>query len=99
MNLTIKGWPKFLGIAVGYGADGMVGGDDNIWKDNNGNIINRTDITRYRQFYISPSFRFGYIKTKSLALKTLLWITDHVKIPSPAIEFGNRRIKMHWLYW
>lgn len=47
--------PPWLSVAVGYGADGMFGAVNNLAADKLGNItFNRTDISRYRQYYLSP---------------------------------------------
>src|SRR5205807_2827224 len=47
--------PKWLSVSVGYGADGMFGANQNIGKNDNGTItFNRSDIKRYRQWYLAP---------------------------------------------
>ncbi|MEN9523072.1 MAG: hypothetical protein RL065_1449 [Bacteroidota bacterium] len=88
-------FPKWLNIAVGYGADNMFGGYANQW--NNGLIV-RNDLPRYRQFYISPDVDFSKIKTKSKLLKSIFLFLNVVKFPAPAIEYNDlHQTKFHWL--
>jgi len=90
--------PKWLNIAAGYGAEGMYGGYENIAYDKNGNIIfNRTDINRYRQWYVAPDIDLTKIKTNSKVVRTLLTALNAFKIPAPALEFSNGKVKGHWL--
>lgn len=87
-------WPKWLNIAVGSGAEGMFGALDNIGKDDNGNInFNRTDIKRYRQWYLAPDIDLTKIKTNKKGLKLALRLLNVVKIPAPALEFSNGSFK------
>ncbi|MEO7529781.1 MAG: DUF2279 domain-containing protein, partial [Sediminibacterium sp.] len=63
--------PSWLNIAVGYGADGMFGGTENIVKDKSGiTVFDRSDLPRYRQWYLAPDIDLTKIKTKSKFLKT-----------------------------
>lgn len=88
---------QWLGLAAGYGANGMVGGEDNIWTDNNGVKHDRSNITRYRQFYLGLDYNLSKIKTRSKTLKTLFFILNCIKLPSPSLEFSQNRLKAHWL--
>jgi uncharacterized protein YfiM (DUF2279 family) len=88
-------WPKWLNIAVGTGAEGMFGANENIGKDANGNInFNRTDIKRYRQWYLSPDIDLTKIKTNKKGVKLALRLLNVVKIPMPALEFSNGSFKV-----
>lgn len=90
--------PRWLNISVGYGAEGMFGGTKNIGYDENGNeIFNRTDIKRYRQWYLSPDIDFSRIKTNKQALKVLFFVLDCFKFPAPTLEFSNGSFKGHWI--
>jgi len=91
--------PAWLNIAVGYGADGMYGGDDNIWSDKLGNIHDRSDIKRYRQFYLSPDIDLTRIKTKSKPLRVALFVLNCFKIPAPALELSQGKLKGHWMHY
>lgn len=100
MRIRPKWWPRFLGICVGYGAEGMVGGDDNIWTDKFGVVQDRSDIKRYRQFFLSPAITFGHVKSKFAWVNALAWLSEHIRVPMPAIEFSpSNRPQFHLLYW
>lgn len=89
-----QAFPKWLNIAVGYGADGMFGGYENLAFDKNGNVtFDRRDIKRYRQWYLAPDVDFTKIKTNSRALRTLFFALNTLKFPAPALEFSNNKIK------
>ena len=88
-------WPKWLNIAVGTGAEGLFGANDNVGKDDIGNInFNRPDIKRYRQWYLSPDIDLTKIKTNKKALKLAFRLLNIVKIPLPALEFSNGSFKV-----
>lgn len=86
--------PKWLNIAIGYGAEGLFGGYENIARDNHGNLtFDRRDIKRYRQWMLAPDVDFTRIKTKSKLLKTAFSALIMLKFPTPAIEFSNGSFK------
>ncbi len=92
--------PKWFAIAFGYGADGMFGARSNVAKDKNGNItFDRSDIKRYRQWYISPDIDFTKIKTNKKGLRFFYSVLSAFKFPAPSIEFSNGGIKGHWLHF
>jgi hypothetical protein len=84
-------FPKWLNIALGYGANGMTGGLFNpAFIDGDGFQIYHE---RYRQYYLSLDVDLTRIKTKSKFLKTLFYSIGFVKIPAPAIEFSEKGVK------
>jgi uncharacterized protein YfiM (DUF2279 family) len=87
----------FLGIGLGYGANGLLGGTENKWLDQNKQWIDRTDLPRYRQYYLSLDYNLTKIKTNHKILKKILFVLNCIKLPSPAIEFSNQRLKAHLL--
>ena len=90
--------PAWLNIAIGYGAEGMYGGYQNIAYDKNGALVfDRRDIKRYRQWYMAPDIDFTKIKTHSKAVRTLLTALNAFKLPTPALELSNGKLKGHWL--
>ena len=91
--------PSWLNIAVGYGADGMYGGNDNTWKDKYGLQYDRRDISRYRQFYLSPDIDLTRIKTNSKPLKVVLFVLNSFKFPAPALELSEGKLKGHWIHY
>lgn len=80
----------WLNIAVGYGASGMYGGFANEWKDEQGNLITRYDVERYRRFFLSLDVDWERISTKSPYLKTFFSIINVIKVPAPAMEFNTK---------
>ena len=91
--------PAWLNLAVGYGASGMFGGETNQWVDKNGIAYNRNDITRYRQWYLSPDIDFTRIKTKKKWVKTGLLILNAFKMPAPALQLSRNGLQVQWLYF
>lgn len=92
--------PAWLQVAVGTGAEGLFGANENIGKDKSGNIIfNRPDIQRYRQWYLSPDIDLTKIKTSKKGIRLALIVLNALKFPAPAIEYGNNRFKWKWLFF
>ena len=89
--------PKWLNIAFGYGADGMIGGDDNIWDDKDGNHFDFSHIERNRQYYLAPDIDYTKIKTKKKGLKALFIVLNAIKTPAPTLEMNKNGLKFHWL--
>jgi hypothetical protein len=84
-------FPKWLNIAFGYGAKGMLSSHPGPQLENS---------HHYRQFYASFDLDLTKIKTKSKLLKTVFNTFNYIKIPAPAIEFtSNGKIKGHWIYY
>lgn len=87
--------PKWLNIAFGYGAEGMITGNDAFV-----NTVFLPESKRYRQFYLSLDFDLTKIETKSHFIKTLLTTFNVVKIPAPTFEIkGSGGSKFHLLYF
>lgn len=87
--------PRWLNIAIGTGAEGMFGANENVGKDANGNIIfNRPDIKRYRQWYLAPDIDLSRIKTRHKGLRVALNILNIVKFPMPALELANGKLQL-----
>lgn len=93
--------PAWLNVAVGYGADGMFGGFENIWIDGDpGFPVNRTDIPRKRQFYLAPDIDFTKIKTNSKFLKTVFTALNAFKCPAPALMIDSKgKFKIYAIYF
>jgi len=84
-------FPKWLNIAIGYGANGMTGGLFNPpFIDENGLQIYHE---RYRQYYLSFDIDLTRLKTKSKFLKTVFYSIGFLKVPFPAIEFSEKGVK------
>lgn len=84
-------FPRWLNVAVGYGAEGMTGGSSNPpYFDASGKEV---VFDRYRQFYLSLDADLTKIKTRSRFLKTLFTAVGFIKIPFPAVEFSKYGVK------
>lgn len=88
---------RWLGLAIGYGADGMLGGEYNIWTDKQNMVHDRRDIPRQRQWYLGLDYDLTKIETGNANLKTLLFVLNFIKLPSPALELRDKRLHWHWL--
>lgn len=87
--------PKWLNVAVGYGAEGMITGNDEFT-----NMIFLPESERYRQFYLSLDVDLTKIETKSHFVKTILTIFNSIKIPAPTFEIrGSGGTKLHLIYF
>jgi hypothetical protein len=91
--------PAWLNIAVGYGAEGMYGGEQNRWVDKTGVSHHREDIQRYRQFYLSPDIDLTRIKTRSKFLKVTFFVLNSFKFPAPSLELSQGKLKGHWIHF
>lgn len=80
-------FPKWLNMAVGYGAEEM------IFAAESANRSNGFD--PHRQFYLGLDFDIHHIQTKSKALKTLIYFVNMIKLPAPALEFSRKGTKTH----
>jgi len=76
-------FPKWLNVAVGYGADGMISAE----ADKSGKL--NESFSRTRQFYLSLDLDLHRIKTKKLWLNTLLQTVGFIKIPFPTLEYNT----------
>lgn len=93
-------FPKWLNLAVGYGAKTMLGGYSNSWNDQNGNLIVRNDIPRYRRIYLSADIDLSKIRTNNQTLKTIFSLINVLKFPAPAIELNTLgKIRFHPVFY
>jgi uncharacterized protein YfiM (DUF2279 family) len=92
--------PRWLSVAVGYGGEGMFGARRNTWTDKNTSITyDRTDVKRYRQWYLAPDIDLTRLKTKKKAVRIALGILDMFKFPTPSLELSNGSFKWNWLHF
>lgn len=87
--------PKWLNVALGYGADGMVSGN----KETVSPEVAAQNHRR-RQFYLSLDVDLTKIKTNSHILKTIFSVFNTIKVPAPTLEvsqFGG--VKGHFIYF
>ena len=86
--------PKWLNVAIGYGADGMLTGKSET-------VINLIiSHQRKRQFYLSLDVDLSRIETKSHVLKTIFEVFNVIKVPFPTLELDDRGVlKVHPVYF
>lgn len=90
--------PKWLNVAVGYGAQNLWGGFENQWAEDEQQY--ELDLPRYRQWYLSLDMDLSKIDTDNYFLKTLLSVFNIIKIPAPAIEYSLQEgIKFHIIHF
>lgn len=87
--------PKWLNIAAGYGAEGMITAEDDLV-----NTVFLSEKSRIRQFYLSLDVDLTKIRTNSHVLKTFFSAVNVVKIPAPTLEIrDNGKVKFHTFYF
>jgi hypothetical protein len=74
-------YPRWLNLAVGYGAEGLRGG----YGDPNSDWRNR----EYRQLYVSLDLDLRQIRTRSGFLNGLFRLVSVVRIPFPALRWDR----------
>lgn len=85
-------FPKWLNLAVGYGAQGMV------YARTSQNLDAGVG-TPYRQYYLSLDLDLSAFKTRSKVWNTLLFVASMIKVPAPSIEFSARGTRFHAFYF
>ena len=84
--------PKWLNLAFGYGAEGMLYGEIK--------TTNPIPQDPYRQFYLSLDIDLTKVNTNSKFLKSVFSVINFIKIPSPTLEINTKRqLKFHYLYF
>ena len=87
--------PTWFNIAIGYGAEGMITGNEELV-----NTVFLPESERFRQFYFSFDADLTKIKTKSHLLKTVFEIFNTIKIPAPTFEISSRGdFTFHYFYF
>lgn len=87
--------PKWLNLALGYGAEGMLTGLENSIQNE---LLNSQN--HYRQFYLSLDVDLTKIQTKSHFLQSIIDVFNLIKVPFPTLEFnGKNGIKGHYIYF
>lgn len=75
-------FPRWLCLAVGYGANGLLGG----YGTDPQSVI---DAREYRQWYLSLDIDWEQIPTRRSGLKMLFTFLNFIKLPFPAVEFSR----------
>lgn len=91
-------FPKWLNVAFGYSAYGMLGGYENnfVVQDPDGNVLK---FDRERRYYFSLDVDLNRIKTRSKVLKKVFSVINILKFPAPAIQFSKNKTRFYYLYY
>jgi len=81
--------PSWLSIALGYGAENLLGGFENTWKIDGVELS--YPVQRSRQFYLSPDINWAGIHFDSHLMTTLGTLLNAYKWPTPAVEYDTER--------
>jgi hypothetical protein len=84
-------FPRWLNVAVGLGATGMLGGEGNprYLEDENGAMTPIPRFVRQRQILISLDVDLTKVRTKKKWLRSLFKAVSLVKFPFPAMRIGT----------
>lgn len=96
-----SGVPQWLNLSLGYGANNMYGGFDNVWTTDRGEInLSSNGYQRYGQFYISLDADLSKIHTSSKFIRTLLDFLNTLKMPFSTVEINTLgQLKFHLLHF
>lgn len=98
--LPTSGWPSWLNVAVGYGAENMLGGYENRWTGPNNAPFTAYERPRLKRFHLSLDMDLTKLKTKNKVLATLFSMINVLKIPAPSIEINTAgNIRFHPLFY
>lgn len=89
-------FPGWINLAVGYGANNMIGANSYVYVTPNGQVIGND---RYRRYFLSLDVDLTRIKTRSKFLKGLFSALNCFKIPFPALEFSRGKVGGNLLYY
>lgn len=82
-----SGW-DWLGLALGHGGDGMLTAEATAGDG------------RYRQVFLALDVDLERIPVRGKGWRTVLFLLNCIKLPSPAIEWrSNGRVMVHGLYF
>lgn len=83
--------PRWLNLAIGYGASGMVYSNPN---------RNRAEgFQDYSQVFLAPDINLSHIKSNKKAVKLLLFVLEGIHLPTPALELRKNKLYFHPAYF
>ncbi|MCA6075200.1 DUF2279 domain-containing protein [Fulvivirga sedimenti] len=85
-----KPFPKWLNLAIGYGAEDMIYANDDQNRE--------AGLDPYRQWYVGIDFDLTHIRSRSKFVNTALFFVNMIRIPAPSVEFSRKDVRFHWLY-
>lgn len=86
LKLFFSKSPRWLCIAAGYTANGMLGARANSWTSTSGIVYDYTNIERYSALKLSLDIDLLALPLKKKWQRKLLGIVRWIKIPAPGIE-------------
>jgi len=84
-------FPKWLNISPGYGANNMIRAHDSQNRE--------AGYDPYRRYYLGLDVDLTAFKTRSKLLNTLIYILNRIRLPAPALEFSQGKVKGYLLYF
>nr|WP_238354538.1 DUF2279 domain-containing protein [Fulvivirga marina] len=87
---TLEKFPKWLNLAIGYGAHNMLYATD---ASNTSH-----GLSPKRQYYLSIDMDFSEYKSRSGVLNTIVYLLDMIHLPAPTMELSNGKFKFHYVY-
>jgi len=93
-----RNFPRWLSVAVGYSAYGMLGAESNnfVVQDPEGNVLK---FERQRRFYLSLDVDLTRIKTRSRLLRHVFSVVNILKFPAPALQYNGHGFRFYYLYY
>jgi len=89
-------FPRWLNLAVGYGAEGLLGGKGNPEFNDAGLMLPK--VGRYSQFFLSLDVDWKKIPTQNRYLKFMLKALSFYKLPFPTLEANSKgKVLFRWL--
>lgn len=85
-------FPKWLNVAVGYGANDM------IFANKSSNL--EAGLNPVSEYYLSIDFDLNHIKTHSRFLNSIIYVLNLIHLPAPAIEYNKTDgIRFHGIFF
>lgn len=83
--------PKWLNVAVGFGAQGMIGGSSNLVLDKQTGtvLLDYSHMQRFRTYDLSLDFDLSKIKTNNRLLKGIFRYVNWIKMPFPSLQYSK----------
>ena len=84
-------FPKWLNVAVGYGAEDMI-----YARDHQNHAAGFDPV---RQYYLAVDIDLTGIRTRSKVANALFYVLSTIRLPAPAVEFSRKGSKFHAFYF
>lgn len=84
-------FPRWLNVAVGYGAEQMIYG-----RDHQNHVYG---LYPYRQFYLAIDPDLTAIRSRNKTVRTLLFLANMIKLPAPTLEWSQKKVHFHGFYF